>query len=171
MKLDIRPVNKELRKALDSIALYDRQSFKRIEKAVEDGTKAIERGARRRVPIRSGSLKKSIFSRMDRKDVAGYVGAKAPHAHLVEHGVKEKTVDLKDPGTLSMRRKRKGVTVMPLKGAKPSTKPGARNTGFATKFTIPARAKRPFMSPAFEEERPKIVRSFEQAVQPGRAKS
>lgn len=171
MKLDIKPVNKELRKALDSIALYDRKSFKRIEQAVEDGAKAIESGAKRRVPVRSGKLKKSIFSRLDKKEVAGYVGAKAPHAHLVEHGVKEKTVDLKDPDTLSKRRQRKGVTVMPLKGAAPSTKEGVRNTGFATKITIPARAKRPFMTPAFEEERPKIVRSFEQAVQPDKVKS
>lgn len=171
MKLDIRPVNKELRKALDAISIYDRKSFQRIEKAIEDGAQAIERGAKRRVPIRSGKLRKSIFSRIDKKGVAGYIGAKAPHAHLVEHGVKEKTVDLKDPGTLSKRRQRKGVKVMPLKGANPSTGDGVRNTGFGTKIKIPARAKRPFMTPAFEEERPKIVRSFEQAVQPDKVKS
>lgn len=162
MKLDITPVNRELKKALDSISFYDRESFRRIEKALDDGSKAIERGARRRVPVKSGKLKKSIFAKLDKNEMASYVGAKAPHAHLIEMGVKKKEVDLTKAETLSTRRSRKGARAMDVSAAQvPVTRP----TGYATKITIPARAPRPFMQPAFEEERPKIVRAFEEAVQ------
>lgn len=163
MKLDITPVNKELKKALDSITFYDRESFRRIEKALDDGSKAIERGARQRVPVKSGKLKKSIFSKLDKNEASAYVGAKAPHAHLIEMGVKAKEVDLSKTETLSTKRARKGSKAMDVSAAQvPTTK---RTTGYATKIKIPARAPRPFMKPAFDEERPKIVRAFEEAVQ------
>lgn len=160
MKLDITPVNRELRKALDSISRYDVKSFQRIEKALEDGVSGIKSSAERRVPTSSGKLKKSIFSKTDKRVLTGYVGAKAPHAHLVEMGVKKKEVDLSRPETLSTKRARKGAKAMDVSAA------GGTGTGFATRIKIPARPKQPFMQPAFEEERPKIVKSFEQAVQP-----
>lgn len=160
MKLDITPVNKEMRKALKTISVYDHKSYGRIEKALEDGVKSVRRGAESRVSVNSGKLKKSIFSRTQKTPLTGYIGARAPHAHLVEFGVKKVDVDLKDEETLSKRRVRKGAKVMTVKGNK------AGGTGYGTKIEIPARSKRPFMQPAFEEARPKIVKSFEEAVQP-----
>lgn len=90
MKLDITPVNKELRKALDSISAYDVKSFQRLEKALDEGVKNIENSAERRVPSRTGKLKKSIFSKTNKRVLEGYVGVKMPHAHLIEFGVKKK---------------------------------------------------------------------------------
>lgn len=160
MKLDITPVNKELKKALKTISVYDHKSYERIEKALEDGVADVKRGAESRAPVNSGKLKKSIFTRTSKTSLVGYVGAKAPHAHLVEFGVKRVKVDLKDEDTLSKRRARKGAKIMTVKGNK------AGGTGFGSKIEIPTRPKRPFMQPAFEEARPKIVRNFEKAVQP-----
>lgn len=160
MKLEITPVNNELRKALDSISKYDVKSYQRLEKALERGVKSIEGGAKRRVPCRSGKLKKSISSKTSRTVLEGYVRARAPHANLIEYGVKEHEVDLSKPGTLSKKRVRKGTKAMNVSAA------GGGGTGWATKIKIPARPKQPFMQPAFEESRPKIVKSFEDAVQP-----
>lgn len=168
MKLDITPVNKELRKALDSISRYDVKSFQRLEKALDDGVKGIENGAERRVPSRSGKLKKSIFSTTNKRVLEGYVGVRAPHAHLIEFGVKEKEIDMSDPSTLAPKPKRATTKAKTYKKAMTVKAPptGSNTSGFARKITIPARPKQPFMQPAFEAERQKIVKSFEEAVQP-----
>lgn len=167
MKLDITPVNREVRKALDSISRYDVKSFQRIEKALENGVKSIESAAERRVPTRSGGLKKSIFSKTNKAVLEGYVGVKMPHAHLIEFGVKEKVIDMSDPSTLAPKPKRAEAKTykkaMNVSAAGPG---GGRNTGFAKRIKIPSRPRQPFMQPAFEEERAKIVKSLEEAVQP-----
>jgi HK97 gp10 family phage protein len=110
----------ELKDALSKLSAYDSKTAAKIEDAVSTSTKAIARGARKRVPIRTGDLKKSVTSRFDKNRVVGTVAAREPYAHLVEFG---------------------------HKGPAPA-------------------GEHPYMRPAFEDERPNLVRNIAQAVKP-----
>ena len=146
MRLEITPTNKELQEALKSISIYDAKSRLRIEAAVEKSVKEMARLAKSRVPVESGALRKSVFSSFHKIGCVGYFGAKAPHAHLVEFGVKAATV-------------------------KPKKKEALRTADaslirFSEKAKIPARGGRPFVRPSYEQERPELIREIKKAVQP-----
>lgn len=158
MRLDISPVNSELQKALRNIRAYDGKSRLRLEAALQSGVKAIQKGAQNRVRQRSGRLKKSIFSRLQRNTMTGYVGAKAPHAHLQEFGAKATRVDMK-----RVAGKRAKAMRFRL--------PGVNYYVFSHAVDIPRRMARPFMQPAFESARPGIVKSFADAVKPDGARA
>lgn len=150
----------ELGEAIRQIGAYDGKAATRIENAVKQATKNIKEGAKARVPVRTGALKKSISARFHRKSVTGYVkagsynggrGGGVPYAHLVEFGAKATTVK---------PVKAKALNIGP---------PGAEAAGlneFARKVQIPKRNERPFMRPAFEEEKPNLIRAVKEAVQP-----
>jgi len=141
-KLEITPANKELKEALDSISAYDGRSRLRIEAAVEKTVQEMARLAREKVPVKSGGLKKSIFSSFKKIGCIGYFGAKAPHAHLIELGTDAHTVKPK---------KKKALLFGEGK--------------FFTKFAeIPKRTGRPFVRPAFEQERPTFIKRLAEAV-------
>lgn len=78
----------ELQTATQNLSAYDGRIAGKIEDAVSTATKNISTGARQRVPVRSGDLKKSIRSRFDKKSITGYVSAKQYYAHMIEFGVK-----------------------------------------------------------------------------------
>lgn len=134
----------ELQQAMDKISAYDGRTAGKIEEAVSASTKAISKGAKQRVPVRSGKLKKSIGSRFDKKTVAGYVSAKTPYAHLVEFGAKTRTITSKSPMMIDEN--------------------GIRR--FAMSAKIPKRNEKPYMRPAFEDERPNLIKNITQAVKP-----
>jgi HK97 gp10 family phage protein len=46
----------------------------------------VKRNARRRVPVRTGRLRKSIVAHYTKDKLAAFVRAVAPHSHLVEFG-------------------------------------------------------------------------------------
>ena len=146
MRLEITPSNKELHDALKSISIYDAKSRLRIEAAVEKSVKEMARLAKSRVPVKSGALKKSVFYLIQKAGPVGYFGAKAPHGHLVEFGVKASTVRPKNKGVLR--------TVY------------SSIVSFITKADIPARGSRPFIRPSYEQERPELIRELKRAVQP-----
>ena len=141
----------ELQKTLDQIKAFDGKSRLKIEEAVSTSTKNIAKGARQRVPVRSGKLKKSIRSRFDKRAVTGYVQARQPHAHLVEFGAKGATVEPKSKKALKI----------PWSGGM-----GVGGTYFAASAKIPARKERPFMRPAFEDEKPELIKALKEAVKP-----
>lgn len=140
--LDITPSNKELREALSSISIYDAKARLRIESAVETTVKEMARLAREKVPVRSGQLKKSIFSSFKKVGCTGYFGAKAPHAHLIEMGVSASQTKLK---TKKLLKFNEGQT-------------------FIKSAEIPKRSERPFIRPAYEQERPAFIRRLAEAV-------
>lgn len=57
-----------------------------INEATDATRKAIVEGAKARVPVRTGELKRSIRSTMDKRRGKAKVSARARHAHLVEFG-------------------------------------------------------------------------------------
>ena len=134
----------ELKTALDNISKYNGKTAARIENAVANSTKAIGKGARQRVPVDSGGLKKSIRTRFDKKTITGTVRARKPHAHLVEFGA--------GPAVVKPKRKQ-ALTIDEF---------GTRR--YAKKARIPARAPRPFMRPAYEQEKPHLISEITKAV-------
>jgi len=146
----------ELGQALEKIGAYDGKSRLGIENAVRDSTRAIGSGAKRRVRVRRGKLKKSIktsFSsnKYGRGVVEGVIAAKQPHAHLIEFGAKAAVVRPRNKKALKIRF---------------GGKVGVNLSYYATKASIPARRAFPFMRPAFEAERSNLVRAIAEAVKP-----
>ncbi|MDR2006913.1 MAG: HK97 gp10 family phage protein [Acidaminococcales bacterium] len=123
-----------LQEALDAVKWYDQNANQKLRAVIADGVKAISRGARQRIPVKTGGLKKSIRTRMyTDRGVVGYVRAHKPHAHLVEFGTQgHQTIE-------KGKRYRIGGNI---RTGKPVFVKGA-----------PAR---PFMVPAYEQEKPRI---------------
>lgn len=146
-QLKITPSNKELREAIGAISMYDGAARLRIENAVETAVKDMSRTAKQLVPVKTGALRKSIFWSFHRKDVVGYFGAKAKHAHLIELGIKKTVVE---------RPRNKRALMISLSS-------GVR---YAALARIPPRGAHPFIRPAYEQRRPEFVRRLKEAVQP-----
>ncbi len=116
----------ELQQAVDKLSAYNGRAAARVEDAVSKATKNISKGAKSRVRVRTGKLKKSITSRFDKKSITGYVAAKTPYAHLIEFGAR-------------------------VHDAPPP---------FGKSWTTES----PYMRPAFEQEKPTLIREITQAV-------
>ncbi|MBP2638439.1 MAG: hypothetical protein H6Q72_4346 [Firmicutes bacterium] len=78
----------ELKTAMANISAYDGRTAGKIEDAVKKATVNVSKGARQRVAVDTGDLKKNIRSRFDKKTVTGYIIAKTWYAHFVEGGAK-----------------------------------------------------------------------------------
>ena len=141
----------ELGQALDQINKYDGKSRMGIENAVQNSTKAIGTGMRQRVSVVSGRLRKRIRTRFSankygRGLIEGAAAAVTPYAHLVEFGAKATIV----------RPKNKKALAIDAYGYR----------RYATKAVIPARRARPYARPAFEAEKPNLIRAISEAVKP-----
>lgn len=136
----------DLQRSLGAFKTYDAQTQDKLRSTVQSSTANIMVGAKRRVRVKSGDLIQHITMAYDGARNIGTVRAKSPHAHLVEYGaraVKERPEN------------KKALHSAALTG-----------TGFATSANIPARRAYPFMRPAFEDEKPNLVRSAEAAINP-----
>ena len=136
----------ELNNVLNNMGRYNTRTAVKIEKVISNSTKNIAQGVRRRVPVRSGKTKKAVRTRFDTKKVQGTVAIKKPHAHLIEFGAKA-TVEKPD------RKKAMAIDQF-----------GIRR--YAKKVNIPARAAHPSMRPAYEDEKPMLLKELREAVQP-----
>lgn len=132
----------EVQKAFRDIDRYDEKAQAKIRTAIRSGTENIMRGAKSRIHVHTGNLMKSVSMEYDEKHNRGFVKSDAPHAHLLEKGTM-------------------AAFIVPKK--KKALKIGARFA--ASAFTVAKRA-RPFMKPAFDQEKPKIIREVEEAVKP-----
>ena len=151
MRLDISPSNAEVREALNSISAFDGKARLRIEDAVRVSVKEMAGRARSRVPRRTGKLKKSIFFSFRKTNCTGYFGAKAPHAHLIELGVKRS--DEYPKHAKDKHGKPAALRIIDTAAVR-----------FAARAVIPKRAKRPFIRPSYEEERPNLIKRLKEAV-------
>ncbi|MEG0798700.1 MAG: HK97 gp10 family phage protein [Acidaminococcaceae bacterium] len=136
----------ELNDAIAKLGTYSGKMALKVEEAISDSTKSIGQGAKNRVPVARGTLKKSIRTKFNKKTCTGEVYAKAQHAHLIEFGVKASIAKPTD----------KKVMAIDVQGQR----------FFRRKANIPARSARPFMRPAFEDEKPNLIRNVEKAVRP-----
>lgn len=140
MKFYAKVTSNDLTKALGSISAWDGKT----RNTLQNGTKAVARGAKQRAAQRSGKLKKSIKTGFDRRKPEGMVRAKTPYAHIVEFGSKSYTVRAKN---------KKALTI-----------PGGSALVLRKSAKIPARKGRPFIKPAFEAEEPKIVSNIRKVL-------
>lgn len=138
--------NTELSKAIKSIDAYDGKTRLKVEKALMDGVRRTASGARTRVAVNSGKLKRSIKSGFSRVKLEGQVKATQPYAHLVEFGTR--------PHKLTPKNKK--VMKIDDNGMRRFTGRGIHHPGSKT---------RPFMVPAFEAESPNITKDIIKAVE------
>lgn len=143
----------ELQTVLNNMHKYDTKTAVKIEEAVQTSTRAIRNGAVRRIHSVSGYMKKHTVSSFNKQKVEGAIRAKAPHAHLVEFGAKAATVG---PGASKSKKSGKPTQALTIDEF------GNRN--YAQKAHIPQRRERPFMRPAFEDEKPNLIRNLAEAV-------
>ena len=134
----------ELNKALHQIDFWDGKTRLKVEDAVSRGTKRVASDARRKVPRQTGTLRKSLKSSFKRRGCTGLVKAMAPHAHLIENGVRTSVAEPKNKKVL--RIVARGLV---------------RYTRWAM---IPRRRPRPFMKPAYDENVGKIIDDIKKAV-------
>lgn len=142
----------DLQDCLKEITIWDGKARAVASKALQKGTQRIAANARRRVAVRSGTLKKSIKSSYKEAKLTGYVKAKAPYAHLIEFGARATVV------------KPKNKKALKLTGAEGD---GLRR--YAEKANIPARSPHPFIMPAFEEEKPRIIEEVKRGIENAKA--
>lgn len=132
----------DLQRTLGAFHTYDAKTQEKLRSTVQTSTSAIMLGAKRRARVRSGRLVKNISMTYDGAKNIGIVRAKSPHAHLVEYGARAAKV---------RPEQKKALTI---------------GDGFAASANIPARKACPFMRPAFEDEKPNLIRSAEAATKP-----
>ncbi len=139
----------EIEQAINAISVYDGKSRLAVENAVKNATLAIKAGAKQRVPVKSGKLKKQITSTFKTKSCTGFVRVKSPLAHLIEFGVK---------ANVEKPKNKKALLIMGFRNA--------NNKLLIKKANLPARAGKPFLKDSFDEEKPNLIRDLEKAVQP-----
>lgn len=146
-----------LAQTLSKIGVFDVKARAAAEKAMRNGTRRIAASARRRVAVKSGTLKSKISGSFKADKMTGYVRAKAPHAHLVEFGAK---------GTVAYPKKAKALKIpVNAKSKGVTEKEKKRGYAFRKKAVIPARSPHPFMIPAFEEQEPRIVDEVKKGIE------
>lgn len=143
-----------LGECLKDISKYNARCRLAVEDALRRGTKQVAKGARRRVPVDSGGLKKSITSSFKTTTLVGYARAKKPHAHLVEFGAK---------GVDNVRPKKGKYLRIPT--SELTRYKGNAKYIFVKSVDIPERKPRPFMIPAFRDNESKIVADVKKGLE------
>lgn len=136
----------DLQRSLGAFKTYDAQTQVKLRSAVQTSTSNIMLGAKRRARVKSGGLVKGISMSYDGIRNIGIVRAKSSHAHLVEYGAR---------AAKERPKNKRALHSSALTGS-----------GFAAAANIPARREFPFMRPAFEDEKPNLIRSAEAAIKP-----
>lgn len=149
-----------LDEALRRLKVYDTASTEKISNAIKQGGQNIGKEARSRVPRKTGKLRKSIRTRFDSVAITSTIRTNVPYAHLVEFGAAAATVRPRS---------------RPRKGGQPKQALKIDSRGFR-RFVhksnnpakgvvhIPARPARPYMTPAFQSEKPKIESNIKKVL-------
>jgi hypothetical protein len=118
----------ELSKAIRQISAWDGKTSLRVEAVLKNGTNAVAREARQRVPVRSGKLKKSIKTAVFHRE-AGRPGvqqcALCPSGGIRQPGPYGKAQEEKGPPVLSgaALSLRNGPGSRPSPGSPSSSRP------------------------------------------------
>lgn len=140
----IKADDSAINKALRQISVFDGKTRLKVERAVKNGTQAVGRAARKNVPVKTGALRKSIKTSFKSRAIVGEAKAMSPVAHLIEYGAKSAII---------MPKNKKALTIDDY---------GVRR--YAAKARIPARRAHPFLKPAYDAKRDKIIKDVEEAV-------
>jgi HK97 gp10 family phage protein len=69
-----------------NISRWEAKKMLQVKELVKKTAQNIRRNARRRVPVKSGQLRKSIVIHYSSDRTAAFIRAVAPHSHLIEFG-------------------------------------------------------------------------------------
>lgn len=144
MEFRVAVTNEELSKCISQISAWDGKTRLRVEAAMRNGTKDVQRQAKQRVAVRTKKLQKSIKSGFSTTRLEGKVYSNVPYAHLVEFGSRATVI----------RPKKKKALKIPYNGS----------FTFAKRANIPAKAAHPFMKPAYDYEEPHIIAAVRRAI-------
>lgn len=155
--------SKDAGQVIKALHTYEADTKNRLNAAINRSLNAIRRGAKRRIHKVTGNLSKHIRKTFDPRVSSGTVRSRAFHAHLIEFGTKGigGQGSKAKPGSKNpVRAKKKGLI-----GSKPKAMviPGI---GFRFSYRHRGMKARPYLRPAFEEERPRYVKNIIRAVQP-----
>jgi HK97 gp10 family phage protein len=135
-------MGEEIQRAFKDIDNYDDKTQAKIRSAIRSGTENIMRGAKSRIRVHTGNLMKSVKMEYDAAHNRGFVKSDAPHAHLLEKGTRAAFI---------VPKRKKALLI--------------NGKFYASAFTA-AKKARPFMKPAFDEEKPKVIKAVEEAIKP-----
>lgn len=136
---------KGVQDVIANLKKYDEDTRERVGVVVNTSLKNIARGARQRLPqSKTGNLRKGLKKKYVKKDVGGFVKATAPHSHLIEFGTKRHSLDK------GAKKKVMVINGNPVSG----------------EIIHPGSKPRPFMQPAYYQERSNYIEGLKKAVKP-----
>ena len=83
------------------ISNYKNSKLTAIKKSLDDSAKQMKKDIQESVPIKTGSLKKSIFIRSESKGLTKIIGSKKFYFHIVAGGAKPHTIKPKNKKMLA----------------------------------------------------------------------
>lgn len=134
---------KGVQEVIANLKKYDEETRGRVGVVVNTSLKNIAKGARLRLPqSKTGNLRKGLKKKYSKKATGGTVTSNAPHSHLIEFGTK--------PHKIAVKRK-KVLSDGSILG-KEVMHPGSK--------------ARPFLQPAYYQERSNYIEGLKKAVKP-----
>lgn len=146
---------KGVQEVIANLKKYDDETQQRVGEVVNTSLKNIASGARSRVPRNSGKLRSSIRKSYSKKNMGGTVTTKAPHAHLVEFGTKAHSLTKGTTNSAGRAAKKGKRLVLVIKG-----------NPVGGEIIHPGSKPRPFMQPAYYQERSNYIEGLKKAVKP-----
>ena len=147
MQVDVTTSSQAIHDAVRQIGWYDAKSRLGLERAIGSAVRRMAYKAKTKVPRASGSLRDSIFSSMKKRTLQGAFGAKKPHAHLIEYGVKE---SVEEP----VKAKALEIPIIMR----------SSHVAYRRRAIIPKRGARPFIEPSYKAEEPKLLEDVEKVL-------
>lgn len=133
-----------LQQAIQRIGRFEFEKLRAVKDAVNESALNVQSGAKRRCTVNTGRLRASITLEPFNGGLAVKVGTKVEYAKAVEFGT----------GPHIIRPKNKRALFWP----------GARHPVKLVRH--PGSRAKPFLFPAWEEERPKFIRAVREALRP-----
>lgn len=129
-------INKAVKEMEGKASTYQRNVAKELFKGALD----IESGAKQRAPVDKGQLRSSIQSKIDHKDISAEVIVNAEYGAYVEFGTGRYAMSEHDVQYSAMAQQFKGKGIKQIN-----------------------RFPQPYLIPAYEEQRPKIIARVKKA--------
>lgn len=132
----------QLNKAIKKIKAWETEKIQAVKDTVNESALNVQKGAKRRCPVDTGRLRSSITIQPYNGGFTMQVGTNVKYAPSVEFGT----------GPRVIRAKRKKALYWP--GASHPVK----------KVTLPPQPAKPFLFPAWEEEKPRFVSALKEVL-------
>lgn len=144
-------------KVIATLSRFQMTAADRVERAVKESAKEVQRGARQRIRRVSGRSRRQIYPKYSKDGLTAEVamwGRGRRRAHPLSHIIEFGTAPHK------IKPKRKKALLIEGEGGEGL----GGTTDFAAAVNHPGQPARPFLFPAWEEERPKYTGRLKDAI-------